>query len=66
MATTASGASRAAAEGWRDRGPERRRANGPALAAMLDEAGLRPGMRVLDLSAGTGDATIDATFHPTP
>jgi ubiquinone/menaquinone biosynthesis C-methylase UbiE len=33
---------------------------------MLDEAGLRPGMRVLDLGAGTGDTTLDAARRVGP
>ena len=44
----------------------RRRMNGPALSAMLDEAALRPGIRVLDLGAGTGDTTLDAARRVGP
>ncbi|HZR00274.1 MAG TPA: class I SAM-dependent methyltransferase [Chloroflexota bacterium] len=64
--TTASWESRKAAEDWRDGAPARRRLNGPALGAMLDEAALRPGARVLDLGAGTGDTTIDAARRVGP
>lgn len=64
--TTASWESRKAAEDWRDRKPVRLRLNWPALSVMLDEAALRPGMRVLDLGAGTGDTTLEAARRVGP
>jgi ubiquinone/menaquinone biosynthesis C-methylase UbiE len=59
-------ASADAAEAWR-RGADRRNA---ALAAaterMLDLAELRPGMRVLDLAAGTGEQSLAAARRVEP
>lgn len=66
VTTTPSWEDRKAAEDWRDSALGRRRKNGPAFNAMLDEATLQPGMRVLDLGAGTGDTTIDAARRVGP
>jgi ubiquinone/menaquinone biosynthesis C-methylase UbiE len=66
VATTPSWEARKAAEDWRDGAPARLLFNRPALNAMLDEAALRPGMRVLDLGAGTGDTTLDAARRVGP
>jgi ubiquinone/menaquinone biosynthesis C-methylase UbiE len=49
-----------AAEVWR-RGAERRaQALGFATERLLEQAGLAPGMRVLDVAAGTGDQSVPA------
>ena len=55
---TPSWGSREAAEAWRRGSPSRRSAVGPLFDAMLAEARIGPGMRVLDVGAGTGDQTL--------
>jgi SAM-dependent methyltransferase len=47
-----------AAEAWRQGAERRRQALGPATERMLDLARVRPGSRVLDLAAGTGDQSL--------
>jgi ubiquinone/menaquinone biosynthesis C-methylase UbiE len=47
------------AAGWNAHAPAIRAWLATATEAMLDLAGVRPGSRVLDLAAGTGDQTID-------
>ena len=51
---------------WRQGAARRARALGPATERMLDLAGLRPGQRVLDLAAGTGDQTLLAAKRVLP
>lgn len=53
-------------ERWRQGAARRARALGPATERMLDLAGLRPGQRVLDLAAGTGDQTLLAAKRILP
>jgi SAM-dependent methyltransferase len=48
-----------AAAGWNDHGPQIRAWLRPATDAMLTMAGVRPGARVLDVAAGSGDQTLD-------
>lgn len=48
-----------AAAGWDAHTPQIRRWLATATAAMLEMAGVRPGMRVLDVAAGAGDQTLD-------
>jgi SAM-dependent methyltransferase len=50
--------SREAAELWRQGAASRREGWWPTFELALDRLDLRPGMRVLDLGAGTGDQTI--------
>src|SRR5438094_1936721 len=47
-----------AAEVWRQGAARRAQTLAAATERMLDAAGLAPGMRVLDIAAGTGDQTI--------
>jgi SAM-dependent methyltransferase len=47
-----------AAERWRQGTQRRALALGPATERLLDAAGLEPGMRVLDIAAGTGDTSL--------
>lgn len=47
------------AVGWNAHGPQIREWLRPATQAMLDMAGIAPGMRVLDVAAGAGDQTLD-------
>jgi ubiquinone/menaquinone biosynthesis C-methylase UbiE len=47
-----------AAEVWKRSAARRAQTVAVATEAMLAEAGLRPGMRVLDLAAGTGDQSL--------
>jgi SAM-dependent methyltransferase len=61
MSTTDSGrtwASPQAAEVWRQGAARRAQTLAAATEQMLDAAGLTPGMRVLDVAAGTGDQSI--------
>lgn len=51
-------ASAEAAERWRRTTAQREQAFGAATELLLDSAGLQPGLRVLDLAAGTGDTTL--------
>ena len=53
-------ASTEAVEQWRQGAARRAQVLGPATDAMFDAAGLRPGIRVVDLAAGSGDQTIMA------
>ncbi|TAK41682.1 MAG: methyltransferase domain-containing protein [Betaproteobacteria bacterium] len=48
-----------AAPGWNDHAPQIRAWLQPATDAMLTMAGVRPGARVLDVAAGSGDQTLD-------
>lgn len=48
-----------AAAGWNAQGPLIRAWLRRATDAMLNMANIRPGMRVLDVAAGTGDQTLD-------
>jgi SAM-dependent methyltransferase len=50
--------SREAAEVWRRGAAGRREAWRPSWEAAVERLGIRPGMRVLDLGAGTGDQTM--------
>lgn len=47
------------AAGWNDHTAQIRAWLRPATDAMLDMAGIKPGMRVLDVAAGAGDQTLD-------
>ena len=58
--------SAAAAEGWRRGAEARARFLGPLTETMLDLAGVRPGSRVLDVAAGTGDQTLLAARRVGP
>ncbi len=49
----------AAADGWNEQAPQIRAWLGAATAAMLDMADIGPGMKVLDVAAGTGDQSCD-------
>ncbi len=49
----------AAADGWNGQAQHIRRWLGVATEAMLDMAAIGPGMRVLDVAAGTGDQSCD-------
>ena len=49
----------AAAEGWDRHGPLLREWLREATGAMIDAAGVRAGLRVLDVAAGAGDQTLD-------
>ncbi len=49
----------AAADGWDEQAPQIRAWLREATAAMLDMADIGPGMKVLDVAAGTGDQTAD-------
>jgi ubiquinone/menaquinone biosynthesis C-methylase UbiE len=46
------------AERWKKGAEVRNRLMAPVTARMLDEAALAPGMRVLELGAGTGDVAV--------
>ncbi|MCB1884010.1 MAG: class I SAM-dependent methyltransferase [Geminicoccaceae bacterium] len=48
-----------AAGGWNDQTPQIRAWLAEATRAMLDEAGVGQGCRVLDVAAGAGDQTLD-------
>lgn len=48
-----------AAEGWNAHTPVIRAWLAPVTEAMLNMAGVAPGMRVLDVAAGAGDQTLD-------
>lgn len=50
--------SREVAAAWRRSGAARAEALGPATELMLELAGLRPGSRVLDVAAGTGEQSL--------
>ena len=47
------------AKGWDDKGPQIRAWLRDATDAMIEMAGIKPGMRVLDVAAGAGDQTLD-------
>src|SRR5437868_5581419 len=49
-----------AAEMWRQSAPRRAEFLGAATDRMLEAAGIEPGMRVLDIAAGTGDSSLIA------
>jgi ubiquinone/menaquinone biosynthesis C-methylase UbiE len=51
-------ASAEAAEVWRQGAARRAQTLAVATERMLEQAGLRPGMRVLDIAAGTGDQSV--------
>src|SRR5438477_9231134 len=55
-----------AAEVWKRGAVRRARTVAVATEKMLDAAGLRQGMRVLDLAAGTGDQSILAARRVGP
>ena len=55
-----------AAEAWHRWGPTLEDWLGPATELMLDQAGIRPGARVLDLAAGAGGQTIAAAQRVGP
>jgi SAM-dependent methyltransferase len=59
-------ASTEAAERWRLSAAQRQQALGPVTEQMLDAVGLKPGFRVLDLAAGTGDTSILAARRVGP
>jgi SAM-dependent methyltransferase len=46
-------------KGWNDQTPHIRAWLAEATAAMIRAAGVRPGMRALDVAAGAGDQTLD-------
>jgi SAM-dependent methyltransferase len=56
----------AAAAGWNEQTPQIRAWLGDATAAMLDMADIRPGMKVLDVAAGTGDQSGDVACRVGP
>jgi SAM-dependent methyltransferase len=56
----------AAAEGWDRHGPLVRAWLREATVAMLDAAGVRSGLRVLDVAAGAGDQTLDVARRVGP
>lgn len=56
--TTQNWASAEAAERWRRSAAQRQQAVGAITELMLNSVGLQPGLRVLDLAAGTGDTSI--------
>lgn len=58
--------SREMAEAWRREGAARNQVLRPATELMLDLAGIGPGLRVLDIAAGTGDQTILAARRVGP
>jgi ubiquinone/menaquinone biosynthesis C-methylase UbiE len=58
--------SAAATEGWRRGATARAQFLGPVTKVMLDLAGLRPGARVLDVGAGTGEQTLMAARRVGP
>jgi ubiquinone/menaquinone biosynthesis C-methylase UbiE len=47
------------AKGWDHQGPRIRAWLRDATDAMIEMAGIKPGMRVLDVAAGAGDQTLD-------
>ena len=47
------------AAGWNAHAPQIRAWLATATEAMLDRAGIGPGVRVLDVAAGSGDQTLD-------
>lgn len=47
------------AEGWNDSGSKIRQWLRGPTDAMIEMAGIKPGMRVLDVAAGAGDQTLD-------
>jgi SAM-dependent methyltransferase len=55
-----------AAELWRLSAARRAQAVGAATEAMLDAVGLQPGMKVLDIAAGTGDQSLLAAQRVGP
>jgi SAM-dependent methyltransferase len=59
-------ASADAAEAWQRSAARRNAALGTATERMLDRAVLRPGMRVLDLCAGTGEQSLAAAQRVVP
>lgn len=56
----------AAADGWKEQAPQIRAWLGDATAAMLDMADVGPGMKVLDVAAGTGDQSCDIACRVGP
>jgi len=54
------------AEAWDRWGPRLERWLGPATQLMLDQAGVGPGARVLDLAAGAGGQSIAAAKRVGP
>ena len=59
-------ASSEAAATWREGAAARERAFGPATERLLERAGIGPGMRVLDIAAGTGDQAFVAAGRDGP
>ena len=55
-----------AAAAWDRWGPTLEDWLGPATEAMLDDAGVRPGARVLDVAAGAGGQTLAAARRVGP
>ncbi len=55
-----------AAAAWDRWGPTLEDWLGPATEAMLDDAGVRPGARVLDVAAGAGGQTLAAARRAGP
>lgn len=56
----------AAADGWIEQAPQIHAWLSDATAAMLDMAGVEPGMKVLDVAAGTGDQSCDIACRVGP
>jgi SAM-dependent methyltransferase len=54
------------AEGWNHHAPRIRAWLAVATEAMLDMAGVAPGLRVLDVAAGSGDQTLDIAARVGP
>ena len=59
-------ASPAAAQVWQQGAARRAQTLAVATERMLEAAGLRPGMRVLDVAAGTGDQSLLALQRDGP
>jgi len=55
-----------AAERWQRMRASRTASTAVAANLMLDRAGVKPGCRVLDVAAGTGDQSIDAAMRVGP
>jgi SAM-dependent methyltransferase len=55
-----------AAVGWNAHAANIRQWLGPATGAMLEMAGVRRGLRVLDVAAGAGDQTLDIAHRVGP
>ncbi|HXH16399.1 MAG TPA: class I SAM-dependent methyltransferase [Sphingomonas sp.] len=56
----------AAADGWNEQAPQIRAWLRDATATMLDMADIGPGMKVLDVAAGTGDQSCDIACRVGP